>query len=208
MKKKLLNSIEEAIRDIKLGKIIIVVDDEGRENEGDFVTSAQLVTPEKVNFMIKNGRGLLCVSLTEKRCRELNLDLMVSKNTALHKTPFTVSVDLLGNGCTTGISAYDRAKTINALVDPNIDPNELARPGHIFPLMAQDGGVLVRDGHTEASLDLSCLAGLSVGGVLIEIIKDDGQMARLPELLKISKKFGLKIISIKDLIKYLKSRKK
>ena len=208
MKKKLLNSIEEAIRDIKLGKIIIVVDDEGRENEGDFVTSAQLVTPEKVNFMIKNGRGLLCVSLTEKRCRELNLDLMVSKNTALHKTPFTVSVDLLGNGCTTGISAYDRAKTINALVDPNIDPNELARPGHIFPLMAQDGGVLVRDGHTEASLDLSCLAGLSAGGVLIEIIKDDGQMARLPELLKISKKFGLKIISIKDLIKYLKSRKK
>lgn len=197
-----LNTIEEAIDDLRNGKILIVVDDEDRENEGDFVCAAELVTTEMVNFMAKHGRGLICAPLSESRCSELELNLMVGNNTALHQTAFTVSVDLLGQGCTTGISAYDRAKTLRALVDPDTKPENLARPGHIFPLMAREKGVLRRAGHTEAVVDLTRMAGLKPGGVLVEIMNDDGSMARLPELLEIAKKFNLKIISIQDLIAY------
>jgi len=197
-----LNTIEDAIVDIKAGKLIIVVDDEDRENEGDFVAAAEKITPELVNFMATYGRGLICVPLTEERCDELGLELMVGKNTAAFETNFTVSVDLVGHGCTTGISATDRSKTIQALVNPNIDPDELGRPGHIFPLRAKHGGVLRRSGHTEASVDLARLAGLEPAGVLVEIMKDDGEMARLPDLIKIAAQHQLKIISIKDLIAY------
>jgi len=196
------NTIEEAIEDIKAGKIIIVVDDEDRENEGDFIASAQLITPEIVNFMAKHGRGLICASLTEKRCKELELDLMVMKNTSSHETSFTVSVDLLGQGCTTGISVSDRAKTLKALADNNTQPRDLGRPGHIFPLKAKNSGVLRRAGHTEAATDLAKLAGLEPVGVLVEIMNEDGSMARLPQLIKIAKKFKLKLITIKDLIAY------
>jgi 3,4-dihydroxy 2-butanone 4-phosphate synthase/GTP cyclohydrolase II len=196
------NSIEEAIEDIRQGKMIIVVDDEDRENEGDFIVAAEKITPTIVNFMTKYGRGLLCVALTEKRCEELDLTLMVSNNTSLHETAFTVSVDLIGHGCTTGISAEDRAKTIRALVDPNTKKEDLARPGHIFPLKAKDKGVLRRAGHTEAAVDLTRLAGLREGGALIEIMSEDGSMARVPELMEIAKKFNMKIITIVDLIKY------
>ncbi len=197
-----LNTIEEALADLKSGKIIIVVDDEDRENEGDFIAAAELITPEIVNFMAKYGRGLICAPLSEERCRELELELMVGNNTALHQTPFTVSVDLIGQGCTTGISASDRAKTIKALVDPDTKPEDLARPGHIFPLKAREKGVLRRAGHTEAVVDLTRLAGLKPGGALVEIMNEDGTMARLPELLEIAKRFNLKIISIQDLITY------
>ncbi len=197
-----LNTIDEAIEDIKNGKIIIVVDDEDRENEGDFVTAAELITPEKVNFMATHGRGLICAPIPEKRCEELGLELMVGKNTSLHETPFTVSVDLIGQGCTTGISASDRAKTIKALVDENTKPEDLGKPGHIFPLKSKNKGVIRRAGHTEAVVDLTMLAGLKPGGALVEIMNEDGTMARLPDLLKIAKKFDLKIISIADLIAY------
>ncbi len=197
-----LNTIEEAIEDIKAGKVIIVVDDEDRENEGDFVTAARNATPEIINFMATHGRGLVCAPLTEERCRELNLGLMVNNNTAVYETNFTVSVDLQGYGCTTGISASDRSKTIKALIDPNIKPEELGRPGHIFPLIAKDGGVLRRTGHTEATVDLARLAGFEPAGVLVEILKDDGEMARLPDLIKVAERFDLKIISIEDLIEY------
>lgn len=197
-----LNTIEEAIEDIRAGKVIIVVDDEDRENEGDFVTAARNATPEIINFMATHGRGLVCAPLTEERCRELNLGLMVNQNTAVYETNFTVSVDLQGYGCTTGISASDRSKTIKALIDPNIRPEELGRPGHIFPLIAKDGGVLRRTGHTEASVDLARLAGFEPAGVLVEILKDDGEMARLPDLIKVAERFDLKIISIEDLIEY------
>ena len=198
----ILNTIEEAIDDIRDGKIIIVVDDEDRENEGDFICAAETVTPEIVNFMVKHGRGMVCAPLTEQRCLELELNMMVGHNTSLHGTPFTISVDLIGDGCTTGISAFDRAKTLRALVDPNTLPEDLARPGHISPLKARDKGVLRRPGHTEAVVDLTRLAGLQPGGALIEILNEDGTMARLPQLLEIAKKFNLKIISIADLIKY------
>jgi 3,4-dihydroxy 2-butanone 4-phosphate synthase/GTP cyclohydrolase II len=200
----MFDSIEAAIKDIREGKIVIVVDDEDRENEGDFITAAATITPEIVNFMTKHGRGLICVPLPEEHCDELGLELMVSNNTALHETAFTVSVDLLGHGCTTGISAHDRAKTIRALIDPFISSSELGRPGHIFPLRAKKGGVLRRAGHTEASVDLARLAGFPApyGGVLVEIMNDDGTMARLPELMEVAKKFDFKIISIKDLIEY------
>ncbi len=200
----MFDSIEAAIKDIKEGKIVIVVDDEDRENEGDFITAAATITPEIVNFMSKHGRGLICVPLPEEHCNELGLELMVSNNTALHETAFTVSVDLLGHGCTTGISAHDRAKTIKALINPFQNPAELGRPGHIFPLRAKKGGVLRRAGHTEATVDLARLAGFPApyGGVLVEIMNDDGTMARLPELLEVAKKFDFKIISIKDLIEY------
>jgi 3,4-dihydroxy 2-butanone 4-phosphate synthase/GTP cyclohydrolase II len=198
----MLDSIESAIEDIKNGKLVIVVDDEDRENEGDFLTAAENVTPEVVNFMSKYGRGLICAPLEEDRCAELQLDLMVNNNTALHETAFTVSVDLLGHGCTSGISAHDRAKTIQALVDPNTTPEDLGRPGHIFPLRAKKGGVLRRAGHTEAGNDLARLAGFKPASVLVEIMNDDGSMARLPELEEIAKKFDLKLISIKDLIEY------
>lgn len=197
-----LNTIEEAIEDIKAGKVIIVVDDEDRENEGDFVTAAANATPEVVNFMATHGRGLICAPLTEERCKELKLDLMVGKNTAAYETNFTVSIDLVGHGCTTGISASDRSKTIKALTNPETTPEELGRPGHIFPLMAKDGGVLRRTGHTEAAVDLARLAGFEPAGVLVEILKEDGEMARLPDLIPIAKKFDLKIISIEDLIEY------
>jgi 3,4-dihydroxy 2-butanone 4-phosphate synthase/GTP cyclohydrolase II len=197
-----LNTIEEAIQDIKDGKVIIVVDDEDRENEGDFIAAAELITPEIVNFMAKHGRGLICAPIPENRCNDLDLKMMVGTNTALHQTAFTVSVDLLGHGCTTGISASDRAKTIKALVDPKIKPEDLARPGHIFPLKAKEKGVLRRAGHTEAVVDLTRLAGLKPGGALVEIMNDDGSMARLPELFIIAEKFNLKIISIQDLIAY------
>ncbi|MBX7108038.1 MAG: bifunctional 3,4-dihydroxy-2-butanone-4-phosphate synthase/GTP cyclohydrolase II [Chitinophagales bacterium] len=197
-----LNGIEEAIEDIRLGKMIIVVDDEDRENEGDFVTAARNATPEVINFMSKEGRGLVCAPLTEERCEALKLNLMVGDNTALHQTPFTVSVDLLGKGVTTGISAFDRSKTIAALIDPATKPEELGRPGHIFPLKAVAGGVLRRAGHTEATVDLARLAGFEPAGVLVEIMQDDGTMARLPQLFEVAKKFDLKIISIKDLIEY------
>ena len=197
-----LNTIEEAIDDIKAGKVIIVVDDEDRENEGDFVTAAETITPEIVNFMATHGRGLICTPLTEERCEELELELMVGNNTALHATPFTVSVDLNGHGCTTGISASDRAKTIKALVDPSTEPEDLGRPGHVFPLKAKQRGVIRRAGHTEAVVDLTRMAGLNPGGALVEIMNEDGTMARMPELLKIAKKFDLKIISIEALIKY------
>jgi len=198
----MLNTIESAIEDIRNGKMVIVVDDEDRENEGDFITAAHNVTPEIINFMSTHGRGLICASITEDRCVELNLQPMVPDNTSLHETAFMVSVDLLGNGCTTGISAQDRAKTIQALVNPNTKPEDLGRPGHIFPLRAKKGGVLRRAGHTEATIDLAKLSGLQPAGVLVEIMKEDGEMARLPELLEIAKKFDLKIISIKDLIEY------
>ncbi len=197
-----LNTIPEAIEAIRKGEVIIVVDDYDRENEGDFIVAAEKVTPEIINFMAKHGRGLICAPLTEQRCEELNLELMVGKNTSLHETPFTVSVDLIGHGCTTGISASDRAKTINALVDHKTLPTDLGRPGHIFPLKAKDNGVLRRSGHTEASVDLSRLAGLNPGGALVEIMNDDGTMARMPQLIKIADKFDLKIIAIKDLIAY------
>ena len=198
----MLDTITSAIEDIKNGKLVIVVDDEDRENEGDFITSAKNVTPDIINFMSKYGRGLICAPVAEDRCDELGLDLMVNKNTALHGTPFTVSVDLLGHGCTTGISANDRAKTIQALIDPQTKPEDLGRPGHIFPLRAKRGGVLRRTGHTEATIDLARLAGHGEAGVLVEIMNEDGTMARLPQLKVIAKKFDLKLISIKDLIDY------
>lgn len=198
----MLHTIPEAIEDLKAGKLIIVVDDEDRENEGDFVTAAENATPEVINFMSKHGRGLICAPITEERAEELQLHLMVENNTVLHQTPFTVSIDLIGNGCTTGISAHDRAKTVQALIDPNTKPEDLGRPGHIFPLRARKGGVLRRSGHTEATVDLAKLAGMAPAGVLVEIMNDDGTMARLPELLEIAKRYDLKIISIKDLIEY------
>jgi len=197
-----LNTIQEAIDDIKAGKVIIVVDDEDRENEGDFLTAAENATPEVINFMATYGRGLICAPLTEERCDELNLNLMVGKNTAAYETNFTVSVDLVGHGCTTGISASDRSKTMLALVNPNTNPDELGRPGHIFPLRAKDGGVIRRAGHTEAAVDLARLAGMKPAGVLVEILKEDGEMARLPDLFKIAEQHQLKIISIEDLIAY------
>jgi 3,4-dihydroxy 2-butanone 4-phosphate synthase / GTP cyclohydrolase II len=197
-----INTIEEAIEEIKNGKVVIVVDDEDRENEGDFICAAECITPEIVNFMATHGRGLICASLSEERCDELGLDLMVGKNTAAFETPFTVSVDLIGHGCTTGISAHDRFKTIRALVDPETKPSELGKPGHIFPLKAKKEGVLRRAGHTEASIDLARLAGFRPGGVLVEILNEDGSMARLPELQKVAERFNLKIVTIKDLISY------
>jgi 3,4-dihydroxy 2-butanone 4-phosphate synthase/GTP cyclohydrolase II len=196
------HTIEEALEDIRQGKVIIVVDDEDRENEGDFVTAARNITPEIINFMATHGRGLICAPLIEDRCEELGLELMVNDNTALHQTPFTVSVDLGGKGVTTGISASDRAKTILALIDPKTQPEDLAKPGHIFPLKARRGGVLRRTGHTEATIDLSRLAGFEPAGVLVEIMNEDGTMARLPELFEIARKFALKIISIEDLVAY------
>jgi len=198
----MLDKIQDAIEDIKNGKLVIVVDDEDRENEGDFITSAKNVTPEIINFMSKYGRGLICMPLSEQRCDELKLDLMVNKNTALHATPFTVSVDLLGHGCTTGISAHDRAKTVRAIIDPKTKPEDLARPGHIFPLRAKNGGVLRRTGHTEATIDLAKLAGHGDAGVLVEIMNEDGTMARLPQLREIADRHNLKLVSIKDLIAY------
>jgi 3,4-dihydroxy 2-butanone 4-phosphate synthase/GTP cyclohydrolase II len=197
-----LDTIEEAIEDIKNGKVVIVVDDESRENEGDFITAAETVTPEIINFMATHGRGLICAPLTESRCNELDLYMMVQNNTVLHHTQFTVSVDLIGNGCTTGISVSDRAKTIKSLVDPNTKPHNLGRPGHIFPLKAKNGGVLRRTGHTEAAVDLARLAGFKPAGILVEILNEDGTMARLPELIKVAEKFNLKIISIDDLVSY------
>ena len=198
----MLDSIEEAIEAIGNGEIIIVVDDEDRENEGDFICAAEKVTPEVINFMTKEGRGLICASITEERCEKLGLELMVGKNTAIHETPFTVSVDLLGHGTTTGISTSDRAKTVQALADEKTKPEDLGRPGHIFPLKARNGGVLRRTGHTEATVDFARLAGLQPAGVLVEILKDDGSMARLPDLRKIADKFNLKLVAIKDLIEY------
>ena len=197
-----LNTIEEAIEDIKQGKIVIVVDDENRENEGDFIAAAEKVTPEMINFMTQHGRGLLCAPLLEKRCKELGLDMMVENNTVLHHTQFTVSIDLKGEGCTTGISVFDRAKTIKALVKPQTKPEDFGRPGHIFPLRAKEGGVLRRTGHTEAAVDLARLAGLEPAGILIEILNEDGSMARLPQLVKVAQKHNLKIISIEDLVAY------
>jgi 3,4-dihydroxy 2-butanone 4-phosphate synthase/GTP cyclohydrolase II len=202
MSGKKLDTIEDAIDDIRNGKIIIVVDDENRENEGDFICAAETITPEIVNFMVTRGRGMLCAPLSEKRCEQLELSMMVGNNTSLHGTPFTVSVDLIGNGCTTGISTSDRAKTIRALVHPDTRPEDLGRPGHISPLRARDKGVLQRPGHTEAVVDLTRLAGLQSGGALVEILNADGTMARLPQLLEIAEKHRLKIISIEDLIKY------
>jgi len=198
----MLDSIESAIEDIKAGKIVIVVDDEDRENEGDFIIAARHASPEVINFMSKHGRGLICVPLIEDRCDELGLELMVNNNTALHETAFTVSVDLLGHGCSTGISAHDRSKTIHALIDPNTKSLDFGKPGHIFPLRAKKGGVLRRVGHTEAAIDLSRLAGFEPAGVLVEIMNDDGTMARLPQLIEVAKKFEFKIISIKDLIEF------
>lgn len=197
----ILNSIEEAVEDIKSGKFVIVVDDEDRENEGDFICAAEKMTPEMVNFMITHGRGVLCAPLTEERCDQLNLEMQVEKNTSIHSTPFTVSVDKL-EGCTTGVSASDRAATFQALADPNSEPGTFGRPGHIFPLRARTKGVLRRAGHTEAAVDLTRLAGLYPAGALIEIMNEDGSMARLPELIELSKKFNMKIISIEDLIAY------
>ena len=197
-----LNTIEEAIEDVKNGKIIIVVDDEDRENEGDFLCAARSVTPEIINFMATHGRGLICAPLVEEKCDELGLELMVPKNSAAYETPFTVSVDLNGHGCTTGISAVDRSKTIQALIDPSIGPEELGKPGHIFPLRAKKSGVLRRAGHTEAAIDFARLAGFEPAGVIVEIMNEDGTMARLPDLIKIAEKFKLKIVSIEDLISY------
>lgn len=197
-----LNTIEEALAAIKAGKVIIVVDDEDRENEGDFLTAARNVTPEIINFMATHGRGLICAPLVEDHCDELGLDLMVKSNSAAYETPFTVSVDLMGHGCTTGISAADRSKTVQALIDPNIKAEELGKPGHIFPLRAKRGGVLRRAGHTEAAIDLSRLAGFEPAGVIVEILNEDGTMARLPQLMEIAAKFDLKIVTIEDLIKY------
>lgn len=198
----MLDSIIDGIEDIRKGKLVIVVDDEDRENEGDFVTAARNVTPDIINFMSREGRGLICAPITEARANELQLNLMVDNNTAIHETPFTVSIDLLGDGCTTGISTHDRAKTVQALINTNTRPEDLGRPGHIFPLRARNGGVLRRTGHTEATIDLARLAGFEPAGVLVEVMNEDGTMARLPELLEIAKKFDLKIISIKDLIEY------
>jgi 3,4-dihydroxy 2-butanone 4-phosphate synthase/GTP cyclohydrolase II len=197
-----LNTIEEALEEIKNGKVIIVVDDEDRENEGDFLTAARNVTPEIINFMATHGRGLICAPIVEDRCDDLGLDLMVHSNSAAYETPFTVSVDLIGHGCTTGISAYDRYMTVKALIDPETKPEELGKPGHIFPLRAKKGGVLRRAGHTEAAIDLSRLAGYESAGVIVEILNEDGSMARLPQLFEIAKRFDLKIVSIEDLIKY------
>ncbi|MBN8579011.1 MAG: bifunctional 3,4-dihydroxy-2-butanone-4-phosphate synthase/GTP cyclohydrolase II [Cyclobacteriaceae bacterium] len=197
-----IDSIEEAIEDIKNGKVIVVVDDEDRENEGDFICAAETITPAIVNFMATHGRGLICAPLIEDRCEELGLELMVGKNTAAFETPFTVSVDLIGHGCTTGISAHDRFKTIKALVDPETKPEELGKPGHIFPLKAKKEGVLRRSGHTEAAIDFARLAGFRPAGVLVEIMNEDGSMARLPDLRKVADKFGLKLVTIKDLIAY------
>jgi 3,4-dihydroxy 2-butanone 4-phosphate synthase/GTP cyclohydrolase II len=196
------NTIDEAISDIKDGKVVIVIDDENRENEGDFIAAADKVTPEMINFMATHGRGLICAPLLESRCEELDLELMIGRNTAAFETPFTISVDLIGYGCTTGISASDRSKTIKALVDPNTKKEELGKPGHIFPLKARQGGVLRRAGHTEAAVDLARLAGLSPAGVIVEILNEDGSMARTKELYEIAKKFNLKFITIKDLIEY------
>jgi 3,4-dihydroxy 2-butanone 4-phosphate synthase / GTP cyclohydrolase II len=197
-----LDKIEEAIEAIKNGEVVIVVDDEDRENEGDFICAAETVTPQIINFMRKEGGGLICCALIEDKCEELGLDLMVGQNTAAFETPFTVSVDLIGHGCTTGISASDRSKTIRALVDPEIHPSELGRPGHIFPLKAKRGGVLRRSGHTEAAMDLARLAGFRPAGVLVEILNEEGTMARLPDLIEVAKKFNLKLVSIEDLIRY------
>lgn len=197
-----LNTIEEALEAIKNGKVIIVVDDENRENEGDFLTAARNATPELINFMATHGRGLICAPLIEERCDELGLEMMVHSNNSHFDTPFTVSVDLIGKGCTTGISAADRSKTVKALIDPNTKPNQLGKPGHIFPLRAKKGGVLRRAGHTEAAVDMSRLAGYEPAGLIVEIMNEDGSMARLPELIKIAKKFDLKIVSIEDLIAY------
>jgi 3,4-dihydroxy 2-butanone 4-phosphate synthase/GTP cyclohydrolase II len=202
--KKVFSAIPEALDEIRRGKLIIVVDDEYRENEGDFVTAARNITADMINFMTKCGRGLVCAPLTSARCKALNLPLMVKqdKNTAFHRTKFTVSVDLLGKGCTTGISALDRTKTIQSLIQADTHVDDLGRPGHIFPIIANDGGVLKRPGHTEAAVDLARLAGFEPAGVLVEIMNEDGTMARLPELLKIANKYQMKIISIKDLITY------
>ena len=197
-----LNTIREAIDAIKKGEVVIVVDDENRENEGDFIAAAEMVSPEMINFMATHGRGLICAPLTEERCEDLGLNMMVKNNTVLHNTQFTVSVDLIGNGCTTGISVHDRAKTIKALVDEDTKIHDLGRPGHIFPLRAKEGGVLRRTGHTEASIDLARLAGLKPAGILVEILNEDGTMARLPELMKVADKFDLKLISIEDLVAY------
>ena len=197
-----LNTIEEAIADIRQGKIIIVVDDENRENEGDFIAAAEMVTPELINFMTKNGRGLICVPLTEARCEDLQLNMMVENNTVMHHTQFTVSVDLIGEGCTTGISVQDRAKTVKALVNPETRPHELGRPGHVFPLRAKNGGVLRRTGHTEAAVDFARLAGFQAAGILVEILNEDGTMARLSQLVEVAKKFDLKLVSIEDLVAY------
>jgi 3,4-dihydroxy 2-butanone 4-phosphate synthase/GTP cyclohydrolase II len=197
-----LDRIEDALEDIRKGKVVIVVDDEDRENEGDFITASHNSTPELINFMATHARGLICVSLTADRCEELKLDMMVSQNTSSNETQFTISVDLIGNGCTTGISASDRSKTIQSLINPETRPDDLGRPGHIFPLRAKNGGVLRRTGHTEAAVDLSRLAGFEPSGVLVEIMNEDGSMARLPDLFKIADKFGLRIISIEDLISY------
>src|ERR1700704_1002946 len=202
----MFDTIESAIEDIKAGKLVVVVDDEDRENEGDFITAARNVTPEVINFMSKHGRGLICAPLLEERCDELGLELMVNNNTALHETAFTVSVDLLGHGCTTGISAHDRSKTVQALINPLIKPEDFGRPGHIFPLRAKKGGVLRRTGHTEATIDLARLAGMEPAGVLVEIMNEDGTMARLPQLLQIAKRFDLKLVTIKDLIAYRLSK--
>ena len=196
------NCIEEAIEDIKNGKIVIVIDDENRENEGDFVAAAEKISPEIINFMATHGKGLICAPLLESRCDELELELMIGKNSSLFETPFTISVDLIGNGCTTGISAQDRAKTVKALTEKNTTSDMFARPGHIFPLKARNGGVLRRAGHTEAAVDLARLAGLYPAGVIVEILNNDGTMARAPELFEIAKKFNLKFITIKDLIEY------
>ncbi|HLP64677.1 3,4-dihydroxy-2-butanone-4-phosphate synthase [Flavobacterium sp.] len=197
-----LNTIEEAIEDIRQGKVIIVVDDEDRENEGDFLAAAEKVTPEMINFMATHGRGLICAPLTENRCKELDLHAMVSNNTDVMQTAFTVSVDLRGNGVTTGISASDRAKTVEALVNPDTKPHDLSRPGHIFPLIAKQGGVLRRTGHTEAAIDFARLAGFKSAGIIVEIMNEDGTMARLPQLFEVAKKFDLKIVSIEDLVAY------
>ncbi|MDE3740225.1 3,4-dihydroxy-2-butanone-4-phosphate synthase [Maribacter polysaccharolyticus] len=197
-----LNTIEEAIDSIRKGEVIIVVDDENRENEGDFIAAAEKVTPEMINFMAQHGRGLICAPLTEDRCNELDLNMMVQNNTVLHQTPFTVSVDLIGHGCTTGISVHDRSKTILSLVDKSTKPHDLGRPGHIFPLRARNGGVLRRTGHTEAAIDLARLAGAEPAGILVEILNEDGTMARLPQLAEVAKKFDLKIITIEDLVAY------
>jgi len=197
-----LHPIEEAIEAIRQGEVIIVVDDENRENEGDFIAAAELVTPDIINFMATHGRGLICAPLTEERCHELNLNMMVENNTVMHHTQFTVSVDLQGYGCTTGISSHDRAKTVQALADPNTKSHELGRPGHIFPLKAKEGGVLRRTGHTEAAIDFARLAGLKPAGLLVEILNEDGTMARLPELVEVAKRFDLKLVSIEDLVAY------
>jgi len=197
-----LNTIEEAIADIKAGKVLIVVDDEDRENEGDFICAAECITPEIINFMATHGRGLICTPIDEKRADELGLEMMVSSNTALHETAFTVSIDLIGQGCTTGISAYDRSTGIKALIDPKTKSEDFARPGHIFPLRAKTGGVLRRTGHTEAAIDLARLAGFYPAGVLVEILNEDGSMARLPDLIVLAEKLDLKVISIKDLVAY------